>query len=70
MKATLEYNLPEEVSDLNDAINGLAYKVALYNMRRHFIYKIEKCDLSEVESKVYEEIESVFSEFTEGLSLD
>ena len=70
MKATLEYNLPEEISDLNDAINGLTYKVALWNMMQHFHYKIEKCNLPDAEVKVYEDIQSVFSEFIEGLSLE
>ena len=70
MKATLEYNLPEETSDLEDAINGLSYKVALYNMRAHLQYMIEKAPTPDNEVVIYEKIESVLSEFTDGLSLD
>ena len=70
MEAILKFDLPEEQADLNNAVNGLAYKVALWNMMQHFHYKIEKCNLPDEELKVYEEIESVFSEFIDGMSLE
>jgi len=64
MKATLEFNLPEETIEHKDAINGSTFKAILWDFHQDSIRKRLKYDDS-LTDKEYELIEKIQTEFFE-----
>lgn len=56
MKAILEFNLPEEEEDFNNAVKGAEYKYAVHTIRNcvRAIWKYQ--DLTEDQYKIVDEI--------------
>ena len=62
MKAILEFNLPEEIEEHLNAINGINYKIALQEMDR-WLRSVEKNDLKPslkvIKSYFYDTIQDI-----------
>lgn len=57
MKATLEFNLPEEVAEYTDAVDGTNWKLVVWELERYLHDKIKYNDkLSDQELNVYNSI--------------
>lgn len=73
MKATLEFNLPDDQDDFRDAVNGQKWTLVIWDFDQHLRSQIKYNDnLSPEEYKIYEEIRDLLWEKIgkEGLSLD
>ena len=73
MKAILEFNLPDDQDDFQDAVNGQKWRLMVWNFDQHLRSQIKYNDkLSEEQYKVYEEIrDMLYQKMNEnGLSLD
>lgn len=68
MKATLEFNLPEETEDHNTALNGWRYKAAIDDIFQA-LRSMSKYDdsLSESDHVILEKIREKFTEITMDL---
>ena len=62
MKATLEFNLPEDELDLSNAINGNKFKLILWDMDQH-LRSIVKYSEIEEEVRVAEELRNKLREY-------
>jgi hypothetical protein len=62
MKATLEFNLPEDELDLSNAINGNKFKLILWDMDQH-LRSIAKYSENEEEVRVAEELRDKLQEY-------
>lgn len=62
MKATLEFNLPEDELDLSNAINGNKFKLILWDMDQH-LRSIVKYSENEEEVRVAEELRDKLQEY-------
>lgn len=62
MKATLEFNLPEDELDLSNAINGNKFKLILWDMDQH-LRNIVKHSENEEEVRVAEELRNRLREY-------
>lgn len=62
MKATLEFNLPEDELDLSNAINGNKFKLILWDMDQH-LRNIVKHGENEEEVRVAEELRNKLREY-------
>ena len=62
MKATLEFNLPEDEFDLSNAINGNKFKLILWDMDQH-LRSIAKYSENEEEVRVAEELRDKLQEY-------
>lgn len=62
MKATLEFNLPEDEFDLSNAINGNKFKLILWDMDQH-LRSIVKYSENEEEVRVAEELRDKLQEY-------
>lgn len=77
MKVTLEYNLPEETSEYEDAMNGTKYKIALdeaWNIvfrpgMKHGYYdeRLNKLLESKHGQYIYEKLKELYLQATEGV---
>jgi len=56
MKATLEFDLPEENEEHKDAINGHLWKKVVWDLSQHLRSKIKYSDLSDDQYKIYEDL--------------
>ena len=73
MKATLEFNLPDDQDDFQDAVNGQKWRLMVWNFDQKLRSQLKYNDkLSPEQYKVYEEIRNLLWEKMgeEGLSLD
>ena len=73
MKATLEFNLPDDQDDFQDAVNGHKWRLMVWNFDQKLRSQLKYNDkLSPEQYKVYEEIRNLLWEKMgeEGLSLD
>lgn len=61
-KVILEFNTPEENSELHDAQNGQKYVVALNEFANFLRAKLKYEELDEATYKVYEEVREKFYE--------
>lgn len=59
MKATLEFNLPEENSEHIVAINGSKYYSALFDIKQEICSKLKHGNLEGEKFEAWEEIEMV-----------
>jgi hypothetical protein len=62
MKATLEFNLPEDELDLSNAINGNKFKLILWDMDQH-LRNMVKYSENEEEVRVAEELRDKLQEY-------
>jgi len=62
VKATLEFNLPEDELDLSNAINGNKFKLILWDMDQH-LRSIVKYSENEEEVRVAEELRDKLQEY-------
>ena len=62
MKATLEFNLPEDELDLSNAINGNKFKLILWDMDQH-LRNIVKYGENEEAVEVAEELRNKLREY-------
>lgn len=60
MKATIEFNLPEDQNNYKWATNGYNYFSVLYNFREYLQNKLKYEDLSDDRIFVIEQIQSDF----------
>ena len=60
MKATIEFNLPEDQNNYKWATNGYNYFSVLYNFREYLRNKLKHEDLSDDRIFVVEQIQSDF----------
>ena len=73
MKATIEFNLPDDQEDFQDAVNGQKWRLMVWNFDQNLRSQLKYNDkLSSEQYKVYEEIRDLLWEKIgeEGLSLD
>jgi hypothetical protein len=73
MKATIEFNLPDDQEDFQDAVNGQKWRLMVWDFDQHLRSQLKYNDkLSEEQYKVYEEIrDMLYQKMNEdGLSLD
>lgn len=73
MKAILEFNLPDDQDDFQDAVNGQKWRLMVWNFDQHLRSQIKYNDkLSEEQYKVYEEIRDMLYQKMgeDALSLD
>ena len=73
MKATLEFNLPDDQEDFQDAVNGLKWRLMVWDFDQKLRSQLKYNDkLSSEQYKVYEEIRDLlYQKMNEdGLSLD
>ena len=73
MKATLEFNLPDDQEDFQDAVNGQKWRLMVWDFDQKLRSQLKYNDkLSSEQYKVYEEIRDLLWEKIgeEGLSLD
>lgn len=67
MKATLEFNLPDDEANFDVACKAGRTSAALEEFREFLRSTIKYGNISEVESKIYLEIQKEFYETFEGL---
>ena len=60
MKATIEFNLPEDQTEFDIATNANKYYSALFNFQQYLRNKLKHEDLSEHDILVLEAIQSDF----------
>jgi hypothetical protein len=60
MKATLEFNLPDEKEEFETATRAGRYVSALWHIGQNLRQKIKHGQLTEQEYKVYEEVRDMF----------
>lgn len=73
MKATIEFNLPDDQEDFQDAVNGLKWRLMVSDFDQHLRSQLKYNDkLSSEQYKVHEEIRDLLWEKISGagLSLD
>jgi hypothetical protein len=73
MKATLEFNLPDDQVDFNDAVNGQRWRLMVWNFDQYLRSELKYNDkLSEEQYKVYEQVrDTLWQKMNEdNLSLD
>lgn len=62
MQAILKYTLPEEREEFEMSQKGILYHIALSDIADYLRSKLKYEELSETESKIYEEIRTKFYE--------
>ena len=73
MKATIEFNLPDDQEDFQDAVNGQKWRLMVWDFDQKLRSQLKYNDkLSSEQYKVYEEIRDLlYQKMNEdGLSLD
>jgi len=65
MKATLEFNLPEDKEDYEMTINASKYYLALWHIKQELRSKLKYAELSEQEYEIYEKVSNKFNEILE-----
>lgn len=73
MKATLEFNLPDDQEDFQDAVNGQKWRLMVWEFDQYLRSQLKYNDnLSEEQYKVYQEIRDMLYQKMgeDGLSLD
>jgi hypothetical protein len=72
MKATLEFNLPDDKEDYEMMINASKYYLALWNMKQELRSKLKYAELSEQEYEIYEKVRDKYNEILDdnGINLD
>jgi hypothetical protein len=73
MKATLEFNLPDDQVDFNDAVNGQRWRLMVWNFDQYLRSELKYNDkLSSEQYKVYEQVrDTLWQKMNEdNLSLD
>ena len=73
MKATLEFNLPDDQIDFNDAVNGQRWRLMVWNFDQYLRSELKYNDkLSSEQYKVYEQVrDTLWQKMNEdNLSLD
>lgn len=66
MKATLTFNLYEEQEEFEHACKGSYYNTALEEIRQFVRQKLKYSELSELEIKIYEEVQEAIYNAIEG----
>ena len=69
MKATLEFNLPEEEAEFNHSKNGSKFASAIRELDNHLRGKIKHGALSDKELAIYEEIRQLIYGELDGLDV-
>ncbi len=74
MKATLEFNLPDDQTDFEDAVNGQKFRLAIWEFDQHLRAQTKYApdSMSEDTYKAYSDIRDKLHEILneDGLSLD
>lgn len=70
MKATLEFNLPEETEDFETASNGWKFKSVLYELETFLRSKVKYEELKEGEYEVYYKVRDHLWELVNEEKLD
>jgi hypothetical protein len=73
MKATLEFNLPDDQEDFNDAVNGQRWRLMVWDFDQYLRSELKYNDkLSSEQYKVYEQVrDTLWQKINEdNLSLD
>jgi hypothetical protein len=70
MKATLEFNLPDEQSEFESAVNGHLYKHVVWDIDNYLRSKLKYSDLTDTEYTIYDDIRTVLWEFINAEKLN
>lgn len=74
MKATLKYDLPDEQQEFQDAINGIKWKSAMWDLdqRLRGLIKHAPDSMDEMEHQAYQRVRSMLHEVViqHGLNFD
>jgi hypothetical protein len=65
MKATLEFNLPEDQAEYDMAINASKYYLALWGIKQELRKQLKYAELSEKEYEIYEKVSDKFHSILE-----
>lgn len=66
-KAILEFNLPEESEEHSNALNGSSYRYNIKDFDNWLRNKLKYENLSEQESKLFQEVRDKLREFMDEL---
>lgn len=61
MKATLEFNLPEDQAEYDMVINAIRFYSIIWAMKNELRSKVKYAQLSESEYKAYESMQEFFN---------
>lgn len=70
MKATIEFNLPEENEEFNNAINGVKYKIIVQDIMNNLRSKLKYEELKEEEYDLYEKLREEFFDIIGSYDID
>lgn len=72
MKATLEFNLPEDEFDYNMSINGFKWFNVTYQLDQHLRSQLKYNELTEEQARIYEELRELLREkmIEQGVNFD
>lgn len=72
MKATLNYNLPDEQEEFQDAINGIKWKAAMWDLDQHLrgLIKNDLGSMDDGENQVFRNLRSTLHEIVLGYGLN
>ena len=74
MKATLNYELPDEQEEFQDAINGIKWKSAMWDLDQHLrgLIKHAPDSMDEMEHQAYKKVRSTLHEIVinHGINFD
>lgn len=62
MKATLEFNLPEDQAEYDIVINATRFYSIIWSMKNELRSKVKYAQLSEEQYKAYESMQDFFNE--------
>jgi hypothetical protein len=68
MRATLSFNLPEETSEFDAALQGVEASTTLWQIDRHCKSILKHCEPDEGEQRLAEEIRAMIAD--SGVSLE
>lgn len=70
MKATIEFNLPEENEEFSDVTNGVKYKLIIQDIMNNLRAKIKYEELKEEEYDLCEKLREEFFEIIEDYEVN
>jgi hypothetical protein len=65
MKATLEFNLPDDKEDYEMTVNASKYYLALWGIKQELRKQLKYAEISEKEYEIYEKVSDKFHSILE-----
>ncbi len=66
MKATLEYQLPEDAEEFHIAVKAMAYRMTLIDIMECIRQKVKYSPLNDEQYKIYEDLQREFFSIIEN----